>query len=118
MGRTLIILPALLWLSFVCKAQTRIKAVEAGQHIGDSVMVREKVIDHFMTPNHGIMILYTGSTRNFLTIVLKSDDLVKYKMEADPIYYSKKIAVTGIVENIDDNPCIVIKTPGQIKILR
>jgi hypothetical protein len=118
MGKTLIISATFLVLSFVCKGQRRINAVEAHLHIGDSVMIKEKVIDHFMTPNHGIMILYTGSTRNFLTIVLIADELVKYNMEADSVYYSKKIAVTGRIENIDGNPCIVIKTPGQIKILR
>jgi hypothetical protein len=101
---------------------TAISAVEAGEHIGETVTVCGRVAS-------AMYVYWTRGQPTFLnldqafpdqvfTVVIWSLDRPKFGMPPEERFLDKPICVTGLIEEADDLPQIVVTQPTQIEILK
>jgi micrococcal nuclease len=96
-------------------SQTQIAAADASKHIGDSVIIIEKVYSAKAFDNGMILLNLGGSYPNHLLVVMiepKAKALFKYAPEQE--LKDKKISVTGKLIDYKGKPEIVVHDPKQI----
>ena len=95
-----------------------IRADEAAQHIGDSVMVCAKVYTaRYLERSKGqptLLNLGAAFPNQPLTIVIFGEDRVNFSAAPEEAYNNKEICVTGVLQLYNEKPQIVVRKKEQI----
>lgn len=94
---------------------------QAGHHIGEEWMVCGPVMDtHYATSSNGLpTFLNIGETfphPDRFTIVIWGDDRDKFPGKPEDIYIDLEICATGMIEEYNDMPEMIVTEPDQITI--
>lgn len=115
MKHVILIITALVLLSFSAQAQTIIPAKDALKHVGQKVTICDKVYDEDLKAF--VIVLYLGGDHpnQLMTVTCRAADKNKSK-HFDTPYKGKDICVTGVITNgHDGKPVIKVSDPEQIK---
>jgi len=116
MKKFLCLLIAVSGLAISASAQTKITAKEAAQHIGDSLMVCDKVYGgRFFEPN-GLTLLNLGGAfpNHQLTVVMKADVRKKFAAAPETAFANKDVCVLGKITEYRGKPQIEIYDIKQL----
>ncbi|MBW4890057.1 hypothetical protein KXQ82_10035 [Mucilaginibacter sp. HMF5004] len=99
-------------------SQTTIAAADAAKHIGENVTISSKVFSARFLDQSSIVFLNVGAKfpDSPLTIVIKGDDLKKFKENPADTFKDKTITVTGTLVDYKGKAEIVVTDPAQIKV--
>jgi len=117
--KPLLILVLICFSTLVSLGQTKISALEASKHIGDTVLVIDKVYGSKVFENGTTLLNMGGDFPNhLLTLMIRADDKSKFTYQLDKQLQGKYILVTGKIVDYKGKPEIVITDPKQIEELR
>ncbi|ASU32370.1 hypothetical protein [Mucilaginibacter xinganensis] len=116
--RSFALIPALLvMLTFSCSAQKKIVAKDASQHIGQTVMVCDKVYNTEVQAASNTTLLYLGSeTGAYLTVVVKGPENPKFKWHPETDFKGRTVCITGKVADYKGKPAVYVTDNSQIKL--
>jgi hypothetical protein len=116
MKHTILIALSLALFSFCAQAQTIIPAKDALKHLGEKVIICDKVCDESLKAF--VIILYLGADRPNQLLIVTCRAAGKNKSKHfDISYKGKEVCVTGILtKEHDGKPVIKVSAPAQISI--
>ena len=101
---------------------TAISAVEAGAHIGETLTVCGRVASaryvYWTRGQPTFLNLDQAFPNQVFTVVIYSLDRPKFGMPPEERFLGKPVCVTGLIEEEEGLPQIVVTQPAQIEILR
>jgi hypothetical protein len=104
---------------FACKAsaQTIIPTKDAAKHIGETVMICDKVFSTKLITPSNMTFLDLGGVHpdQLLTVLIKGEDRSKFKGEPEVDFKGRNICVTGVIVDYKGKPEIIVSDPKQIK---
>jgi len=97
------------------QAAKRIDYTEAPNHVGEYVCVVGKV-DHVSRPKETTFLNFCPDYKTcpFGAVIFRADE---YKFPNPEQYEGKTVEITGLIKSYQGRPEIILKEPGQIKIL-
>jgi DNA/RNA endonuclease YhcR with UshA esterase domain len=116
MGKLLFILVVLFLGSSTAFADNVIDWKEAASHLGKYKTVEGNIVATKCLQK----ICFLNFDKNYqgkFTSVIFVSDIKKFPANPDRFYLNKKVQVTGVIESYKDTPQIVLKDPGQIRIM-
>lgn len=116
MPKTLVPLFALFLLISPCLAQDVISWKDAAKYYGQEKTVEGTIV---ATRNTGkaCFLNFSEDWKTDFTAVIFASDLGKFPANPETYYKGKKVKVTGNVQEYQGKPEIIVKRPGQIKIV-
>jgi hypothetical protein len=95
--------------------QTKITAQEASKHVGDSVVVFDKVYDGQLLKN-GMTILNVGgrSPKQLLVVLIKPEHRAKFSFKPEVQFKDKRVIISGVIIDHKGRPEIFIKDAEEI----
>ncbi|WP_207425690.1 hypothetical protein [Pedobacter sp. SYSU D00535] len=110
---------AFVLFSLNAASQTKIKASDAGKHIGDSVSITETVSGGRYLESASLTLLNLGGVfpNQLLTLVIRGEDRAKFKANPEELFKGKTIIVAGKISEFRNRPQITITDPKQIVIV-
>jgi hypothetical protein len=113
--KNLIILSVLVLSSFIGFSQTKITAQEASKHIGDSVLVLDKVYGGIILSN-AMTLLNVGNDfpNHLLVVMIRSEDRAKFKFKPEEQFKGKQVIISGRLIEYKGKPAISVSALGQI----
>jgi micrococcal nuclease len=105
-------------IATIAAAQNSIPAKEAGKHIGEKVIICDKVYGGKYFSGSEITLLDVGGNHpdEVLTLVIKGDDRKKFQHAPEDYFKDKTICVTGEIVDYKGRPEIMIIDVAQIKV--
>lgn len=114
--KTISFILLLITTSFASFSQAKITSEEASKHIGDSVMLIDKVYDAKLLTS-GITVLNLGgkSPDQLVSVIIQSTDRLKFPFKPEERLTGKRVLVKGkIIEN-KGRPEIIVSEPDQLR---
>lgn len=119
MTKVLMLLPAL-FISFCLSAQTKIAVEDASKHIGETVIVCDKIYEGKLVKNStkqtAVLKMGNSNSDHKLTIIIKPENQKNFIDNPGDYYTDKDVCVTGRVIQSNGKPAIVISKPADIQI--
>jgi micrococcal nuclease len=99
-------------------AQTKIPAKEASKHIGQTIMICDKVYGTKFFDNSGMTLLDLGGNHpnQYLTVVINKADHSKFKNKPEDYFKGTRVCVTGKIIDYHGEPEIVVTDPKDLNI--
>jgi micrococcal nuclease len=118
MKRSLILITFITLIAGVASAQSKIPAKEAAKHIGETVMVCDKVYGTKFFDNSGMTLLDLGGNHpnQYLTVVINKEDRGKFKDKPEDYFKGTNVCVTGKIIDYHGKPEIIVNDPKDLKI--
>lgn len=118
MKRSLILIVFITLIAGIASAQTKIPSKEAAKHIGETVMVCDKVFGTKFFDNSGMTLLDLGGNHpnQFLTVVINKEDRDKFKNKPEDYFKGTNVCVTGKIIDYHGKPEIIVTDPKDLKI--
>jgi DNA/RNA endonuclease YhcR with UshA esterase domain len=106
----------LITTSLASFSQAKITSEEASKHIGDSVVLIDKVYDGKHLDN-GITVLNLGNTspEQLVSVVIKPEDRLKFPFKPEERLQGKRVLVKGKVTANKGRPEIIVSGPEQLR---
>ena len=102
-------------------SQKTIQLKDAGQHIGDSVIVEGRIMDtrYFESANNAPALFNMGGKfpNQLLTLVIYGSDRKNFKDAPEIFYKEKNVVVKGKIEEYKGKPQIIVRSPDQIAVI-
>ena len=103
-------------------AQTTITTIDvkdAAKHIGETVVITDKIYGGKFLVGPGLTLLDMGGAHpnEVLTLLIKGDDRKKFTKAPEDLFNGKNVTVTGTVIDYKGKPEIIITDPAQIKVI-
>src|SRR6185312_3325777 len=117
MKRSLILIAFITLIGNLALAQTKIPAKEAAKHVGETVMVCDKVFGTKFFENNGITLLDLGGNHpnQYLTIVINKEDRSKFANKPEDYFKGVNVCVTGKIIDYKGKPEIIVTDPKDLK---
>lgn len=118
MKRSLILITFITLIAGIASAQTKIPAKEAAKHIGETVMVCDKVYGTKFFDNSGMTLLDLGGNHpnQYLTVMINKEDHGKFKDKPEDYFKGANVCVTGKIIDYHGKPEIIVTDPKDLKI--
>ena len=87
---------------------------EAGNYIGEEVIVKGTVVDTYDS-GEAIFLNFDENYSEIFTAVIFSSDEYKFNFEPEDYYLGKKVKVRGKIKEYKGAPEIIVEEPGQIE---
>jgi len=118
MKRSLILVAFITLVGSLASAQTKISAKEASKHIGETIMICDKVYGTKFFDNSGMTLLDLGGNHpnEYLTIVINKEDRDKFKNKPEEYFKGANVCVTGKIIDYKGKPEIIVTDPKDLKI--
>ena len=96
-------------------SQIKITAQEASKHIGDSVLIFDKVYGGKLLTN-GTTLLNVGNDfpNHLLVVMIKSDDRARFNFKPEEQFKGKQVIISGKLIDYNGKPEIIVTAPEQI----
>jgi len=105
-------------LAFTASAQTTVPVKNAAKHIGETVIVCDKVFSGKQVPSSNTTLLSIGDNPNQeLTIMIPAAYRNKFKGNPEIDYIGRDVIIKGKLVNNNGKPGIVITDPRQLKVV-
>ena len=105
---------------FNCKASSQVKiaAKDAPKHIGEKVMICDKVYSTKLIQGSNLTLLFLGGDfpDQLLTATIKVADKNKFKDHPAVYYRGRNVCVTGKLTEYKGKPGIVVQNQSQLKL--
>lgn len=117
MKRTVILSLFMMLAAYSASAQTTIAAKDATKHIGETVVITDKVYGTKLFDNTNMTLLDLGGSHpnQYLTVVINGADRAKFKDKPEEYYKGATVSVTGKVIDYKGKPEIIITDPKDLK---
>ena len=105
-------------IASLASAQVKIPSKQAAKHIGETVMVCDKVYDTKFFDESGLALLDLGGNHpnQFLTVVINKEDRGKFKDKPEDYFKGTNVCVTGKIIDYHGKPEIVVTDPKDLKV--
>jgi DNA/RNA endonuclease YhcR with UshA esterase domain len=113
---SLILIVFLLTIGGICLAQQIIPWDKADKYYGQNVTVEGTIVATHKSEKACFLNFHQDWKTHFAAVIFKSD-FSKFPPNSETYYRGKKVHVTGVVEEFNDKPRIILKSPSQIKIV-
>jgi hypothetical protein len=99
-------------------AQTTIDAKDAAKHVGESVIINDKIYGGKFLAGPGLTLLDVGGSHpnEALVLLIKGDDRKKFASGPEDMFKGKAVTVTGTIVDYKGKPEIIITEATQIKL--
>ncbi|WP_207427978.1 hypothetical protein [Pedobacter sp. SYSU D00535] len=113
-----LLLIAFLALSLPSFSQKKISSAEAANHVGDSVLICEKVYGGRFLEAAEITFLNMGAQYPYqlFAVVIKGEDRAKFAFKPEAEFQDKTICVSGKVQLHRGKPQLIVVDPKQITV--
>lgn len=101
-------------LSNMASAQPKVSIDSVSTHIGENVVVCAEVFEVKSTDKITFINLGAAYPNSPLTVVIFAKDTVNFKVAPAAMYGSKKICITGKLQDYKGKPQIVVTKPDEI----
>jgi micrococcal nuclease len=112
--RKIIIFAACIILANIFFGQTNVSVDSVTSHIGEKVVVCAKVFGVKSLEKITFINLGAAYPSSPLTVVIFAKDIINFKEAPPAMYKSKKICVTGKLQDYKGKPQIVVSKPDVI----
>ena len=105
-------------IAALASAQTKIPSKQATKHIGETVMVCDKVYGTKFFDESGLTLLDLGGNHpnQYLTVVINKADRGKFKNKPEDYFKGTNVCVTGKIIDYHGKPEIVVTDSKDLKI--
>ena len=102
----------------ICFAQEIIPWDQADKYYGQNVTIEGTIVNTAIG-KHGkeCFLNFNSDWHQGLTAIIFSGDFSKFPPKPEEFYNGKKVQVTGLVQEYNGKPEIILYDPSQIKIL-
>ena len=115
----LIIIALIFILKGMSLAQKIVPWDQADKYYGQKVTVEGTIQSTAFSRTGKVCFLNFGyGSQSGLTVVIFSDVRSKFPINPADFYDGKKVWVTGVVQEGEDNPQIILNDPSQIEIIK
>ena len=115
--KSLVLVPAFILLAFSCSAQKKITAKDASKHLGETLMICDKVYATEVVKGENVTLLYLGSeTGQYLTALLKGPENPKFTWHPERDFKGHSVCLSGKIVDYKGKPAIYITDASQLKI--
>jgi DNA/RNA endonuclease YhcR with UshA esterase domain len=118
MLRKVCILTLISILSFVglATAQKTIQWSDAYKYYGQTVTVEGIVVNAYNSGKACFLNFHPDHWKHFTAVIFRSD-FSKFPDNPEDFYYDKKVRITGLIEEHQGKPEIILKDPSQIVVV-
>jgi hypothetical protein len=98
--------------------QTKITAKDAASHVGETVMVCDKVFSTKLITGSNMTLLNLGGyyPNQLLTVMIEGRDRNKFKGVPEEDFKGRSVCVTGKIVEYRGKPEIVVSDPSELKL--
>jgi len=96
--------------------QQVISHLDSRKYIGQIKTVEGTVVKTDRSSSNTISLYFLYPNKGYLTVVILSSDLSKFRVAPEVFYYGKEIRVSGKIQLYGGAPRIVVQDPSQIEV--
>jgi DNA/RNA endonuclease YhcR with UshA esterase domain len=99
-------------------AQTKIAAKDASKHLNETVTISDKIYSTKLIGNTNMVLLDMGGEHpnQYLTVVIKGEDISKFNSKPEEYYKGREVTVTGKLIDYHGKPEIIVDSPDELKL--